>query len=315
MAVRTENDIKTQALNYLGFPVPVDFNTPDEVGAVINRVYDDALEKAYRMYPWSFCRKDGVVEGTKYADPTYEHFAHYAKISDFLFRMVPSSATIAQTTGTSLTRLEVNVEVFENAIQNAMRPLNKDGYLYEQLEDLLNKGGDLQFTYAEISPVENSWCIIGQDGTILISDMKTYGITWYKRDVPVVDDVLTVSYVPQIKENAYVAMQAAFYDPKHWAKCFDWKQYGTDLIKFQPKKLYVEYTIAIDPQYYPAYFSDYLALAVAVEACAPLRLESKLPVLLQQLESVFLDARKQDSMGEPTPASFDNIIDEARNVL
>lgn len=308
---RTTNDIKTQALNYLGFPVPVDFTTPDEVGAIINRVYDDALEKAYRMYPWSFCRKDGVIDGTKYADPTYEHFAHYAKISDFLFRMIPSSATIVQTTGNSLTRLEVNVETFENAVRNAMQPLDKDGYLYEQLEDLLNKGGDLQFTFVNT----DKWNIIGQDGIIIINNIKTYGITWYKRDEPVVDDVLTVSYVPPIKENAYVAMQAAFYDPKHWAKCFDWKQYGTDLIKFQPKKLYVEYTIAIDPQYYPAYFSDYLALAVAVEACAPLRLESKLPVLLQQLESVFLDARKQDSLGEPAPASFDNIIDEARNLL
>lgn len=311
MAVRTVNDIKTQALNYLGFSVPVDFDTPDEVGAVINRVYDDALEKAYRMYPWSFCRKDGVIDGIQYPNATYEHFSHYAKISDFLFRIVPSSATIAQTTGTSLTRLEVNVEMFENAVRNAMNPLDKDSYLYEQLEDLLNKGGDLQFTFVNTG----KWNIIGQDGTIVINDIKTYGITWYKRDEPVVDDVLTVSYVQPIKENAYIAIQAAFYDPKHYVKCFDWKQYGTDLIKFQPKKLYVEYTIAIDPQYYPAYFSDYLALAVAIEACAPLRLESKLPILTQQLEAVFLDARKQDSLGEPTPASFDNIIDEARNIL
>jgi hypothetical protein len=44
-------------------------------------------------------------------------------------------------------------------------------------------------------------------------------------------------------------------------------------------------------------------------------LESKLSILVQQLAAVYLDARKQDSMGEPAPASFDNIIDEARNAL
>ena len=113
----------------------------------------------------------------------------------------------------------------------------------------------------------------------------------------------------------YVCMQAVFYDPKHLAKCFDWRQFGTTTIKFNLPEIYVEYTIDIDPQYYPAYFVDYLSCALAVECCAPLRLESKLPILLQQLQATFLDARKQDSMNEPAPASFDNIIDEARNAL
>lgn len=195
---RTVDDIKTQALNYLAFPVPVDFTTPDEVGAIVNRVYSDALEKAFRMFPWSFARKDGIITGTK--DNNREaRFSHYAKISDFL--------------------------------------------------------------------------------------------------------------------TNYICVQAAFLEPKHWAKCFDWRQTDTDEIRFMPRKLYVEYTADVGVAKYPAYFADYLALAVAVEACAPLRLESKLPILLQQLESVFLDARKQDSLGEPAPASFENIIDEARNLL
>lgn len=195
---RTINDIKTQALNYLSFPVPVDFETPDEVGAIINRVWDDVLEKAYRMYPWSFARFDGIIQGTKDSDQQ-ARFSHYATISTYL--------------------------------------------------------------------------------------------------------------------TNYICMQAAFYDAKHWAKCFDWKQYGTDTIKFMPQRLFVEYTASVPFADMPAYFVDYLAIAVAVESCAPLRLESKLPVLLQQMENIFLDARKQDSMNEPAPASFDNIIDEARNIL
>ena len=202
---RTANDIKQNALStYLGMPLLVNFGTEgnnytdaDEVGTVVNRAWHDVLEKALRMYPWSFCREDGVIVGTKVSDPSQEHFAHYATIE-----------------------------------------------------------------------LEN-----------------------------------------------YVCIQAAFYDPRHWAKCFDWKQYGTTTIKFAPAKLYVEYTANVDPQYYPAYFVDYLSCALAVECCAPLRLESKLPILLQQLSAVYLDARKQDSMGEPAPASFDNIIDEARNMM
>jgi hypothetical protein len=110
-------------------------------------------------------------------------------------------------------------------------------------------------------------------------------------------------------------MQAVFYDPRHWAKCFDWRQFGQNTIKFNLPKIYVEYTKDVGAEYYPAYFVDYLSCALAVECCAPLRLESKLPILVQQLSAVYLDARKQDSMGEPAPASFDNIIDEARNAL
>ena len=202
---RTYDDIKQNALStYLGFPLLVNFGTlannyadADEVGTVVNRAFGDVLEKALRMYPWSFCREDGIIVGTKASNPTTEHFTHYA----------------------------------------------------------------------------------------------------------------TISF------DKYVCMQAVFYDPKHWSKCFEWKQFGTNTIKFNLPKIYVEYTKAVDPEYYPAYFVDYLSCALAVECCAPLRLESKLPILIQQLEAVFLDARKQDSMGEPAPASFDNIIDEARNAL
>lgn len=202
---RTINDVKQQAVStYLGMPLLVNFGTEtnnytdaDEVGAVVNRCVADVIEKALRMYPWSFCREDGVIEGIRAENPSQEHFNY--------------SATIE----------------FEN----------------------------------------------------------------------------------------YVCIQAAFFDPKHWAKCFDWKQFGTNTIKFMPAKLYVEYTANVGPEYWPAYFVDYVACAIAIESCAPLRVESKLPILLQQLQNVYLDARKQDSMGEPAPASFDNIIDEARNVL
>lgn len=202
---RTANDIKQNALStYLGFSLVVNFGTEannyqdaDEVGVVVNRAWEDVKQKALRMYPWSFCREDGIIVGTKVINPTQERFMHYATI-----------------------------------------------------------------------PFED-----------------------------------------------YVCMQAVFYDPRHMSKCFEWKQYGTDTIKFNLPKIYVEYTEDIDPQYYPAYFVDYLSCALAVECCAPLRLESKLPILVQQLAAVYLDARKQDSMGEPAPASFDNIIDEARNVL
>lgn len=202
---RTITDIKQQCVStYLGFPLEVNFGTAannyndaDDVGRVANRCYDDVVEKALRMYPWSFCREDGIITGTKVSNPSVERFMYYATI-----------------------------------------PFSK-----------------------------------------------------------------------------YVCMQAVFYDPKHWSKCFEWKQYGTTTIKFNLPKIYVEYTVDVDPQYYPAYFADYVACALAVECCAPLRLESKLPILLQQLQAIFLDARKQDSMGEPAPASFDNIIDEARNAL
>lgn len=202
---RSVEDIMQNAVSvYLGFPLIVNFGTEannyqdaDEVGTVIRRAYSDVLEKALRMYPWSFCREDGIIVGTKVSDPSVEHFTHYATI-----------------------------------------------------------------------PFED-----------------------------------------------YVCMQAVFYDPRHWSKCFEWRQFGPTTIKFNLPKLYVEYTKTVDPDYYPAYFVDYLSCALAVECCAPLRLESKLPILLQQLSAVFLDARKQDSMGEPAPASFDNIIDEARNAL
>ena len=202
---RTVEDIMQNAMSvYLGFPLLVNFGTAannyqdaDEVGTVVRRAWEDVKEKALRMYPWSFCREDGVITGTKVSDPSYEHFTHYATIT---------------------------------------------------------------FT-------------------------------------------------------KYVCMQAVFYDPRHWSKCFEWRQFGANTIKFNLPKIYVEYTVDVDPQYYPAYFVDYLSCALAVECCAPLRLESKLPILLQQLAAVYLDARKQDSMGEPAPASFDNIIDEARNML
>lgn len=204
MSRTLESVMQNAVSTYLGMPLLVNFGTEannytdaDAVGTVMRRAVDDVLEKAIRMYPWSFCRQDGVIVGTKVQNPSQEHFTHYATI-----------------------------------------------------------------------PFEN-----------------------------------------------YVCIQAAFYDPKHWAKCFDWKQFGTTTIKFAPAKLYVEYTEMVNPEYWPAYFVDYVSCALAVECCAPLRLESKLPILLQQLNGVYLDARKQDSMSEPTPASFDNIIDEARNML
>lgn len=283
--VRTINDIKQQCVStYLGFSLPVDFNTPDEVGAVINRCYNDVVEKALRMYPWSFCRKDGTIIGIKENDPSKEHFAHYATISDYLFdKIIPSSATVSQI-GTLLSDLTVDITTLENKI----------GTESDQT---------LTFVYDGANWLLNSEAV----------NIAEYGVSF--EGTPVNSTTISVIYTAEAKIEDYVTMQAVFYDPKHWSKCFDWKQFGKDTIKFAPAKLYVEYTANVDPDDYPAYFADYVACALAVEVCAPLRIESKLGMLLQQLNAIFLDARKQDSMSEPAPASFDNIIDEARNML
>ena len=184
---------------YLGFPVPVNFGTPennyqdaDEVGAIINQVFPEALEKCYRMYPWSFARKDGIIQGTR--DSSQEaRFTHYATISDFLTTTVPSSATISQTTGTSLTGLSVNLSVLESKI---------------------GTGSDqtLAFTYNGLA-----WTLDGN-----VANIAQYGIS-YESGTPITDDVITVVYVAEKTPCDYICMQAVFYDAKHWAKCFDWK--------------------------------------------------------------------------------------------
>lgn len=289
---RTSEEIMQNAISvYLGMPLLVNFGTAannyadaDEVGRVVRRSYHDVVEKALRMYPWSFCREDGIIIGTKVGNPSEHRFAHYATISDFLYDMTESSATISQTVGSSLSNLTVDVSMIEAQIGTA-------------------QDATLAFTYNGVN-----WTL---DGNVV--NIATYGISF--TGTPITDDVITVVYTAPVKIKNYVCMQAVFYDPKHWSKCFDWKQYGKDTIKFAPPKLYVEYTVNVDPADYPAYFADYVSVALAVEVCAPLRIESKLPVLLQQLQAVYLDARKQDSMGEPAPASFDNIIDEARNMM
>lgn len=290
--MRTINDIKQQCIStYLGMPLLVNFGTPemnyqdaDDVGTLINRTYEDVVEKAFRMHPWSFARLDGTIVGTKAQDPSYEHFTHYATISDFLNTIAESSATIRQTAGTDLSNLLVYKPTLENKIGTS--------------QDV-----SLVFTYDGANWTYDSNNVV----------LAEYGISF--TGTPVATDQLTVVYTAPKKVSNYICMQAVFYDPRHWSKCFEWKQYGTDLIKFNLPKIYVEYTSKVDVADYPAYFADYLACALAVECCAPLRLESKLPILLQQLSAIYLDARKQDSMGEPAPASFDNIIDEARNAL
>lgn len=290
--MRTITDIMQNAVSvYLGFPLLVNFGTAannyqdaDEVGTVIWRAWHDVKEKALRMYPWSFCREDGTIVGTKESNPSYKHFPHYATISDFLYDMTDSSATIEQTVGTSLSNLAVNISVLESKIGT--------------LQD-----STLDFIYNGVNWTLNSNVV----------NIAQYGISF--TGTPVTDDDIHVVYTAPVKIKNYVCMQAVFCDPRHWAKCFDWKQFGKDTIRFNPPKLYVEYTKDVDVDDYPAYFVDYLSCALALECCAPLRVESKLPMLVQQLTSVYLDARKQDSMGEPAPASFDNIIDEARNAL
>lgn len=289
--VRTIDDVKRQAvMTYLGLPVPVDFGTPennyedaDEVGAIISKVFPEALEKCYRMYPWSFARKDGFIMGTRdYSQNA--RFNHFATISQFLTNPQDQTATITQTVGTSLSNLSVDVNVLAQQI----------GSEQDQTITLTYDGAD--------------WLV---DGNVV--NVSDYGI--YYTGTPVQDDVLTVEYTAYKNPCDYICMQAVFYDAKHWAKCFDWKQYGTDTIKFMPQRLFVEYTADTPVSDWPAYFNDYVAAAVALEACAPLRLESKLAFLMEAVNGVFLDARKQDSMNEPAPASFDNIIDEARNIL
>lgn len=289
--VRTIEDVKKQAvLTYLGFPVPVNFGTPennyedaDEVGRVINSVFPEALEKCYRMYPWSFARKDGFIMGIRdYSQNA--RFSHFATISQFLTNPQDQSATISQTTGTSLSGITVNVSV-----------------LAQQIDTGIDQ--TLVFTY------DGAVWLYGGNAV----NIANYGISY--SGTPVQDDVLTVVYTSAKNPCDYICMQAVFYDAKHWAKCFDWKQYGTDTIKFMPQRLFVEYTADTPVEDWPAYFNDYVAAAVALEACAPLRLESKLAFLMQAVNGIFLDARKQDSMNEPAPASFDNIIDEARNIL
>lgn len=289
--VRTIEDVKKQAiLTYLGFPETVNFGTPennyedaDEVGAIINKVFPEALEKCYRMYPWSFARKDGFIMGIRdYSQNA--RFSHFATISQFLTNPQDQSATISQTTGTSLSGITVNVSV-----------------LAQQIDTGIDQ--TLIFTY------DGAVWLYGGNAV----NIANYGISY--TGTPVQDDVLTVVYTSAKNPCDYICMQAVFYDAKHWAKCFDWKQYGTDTIKFMPQRLFVEYTADTPVADWPAYFNDYVAAAVALEACAPLRLESKLAFLMQAVNGIFLDARKQDSMNEPAPASFDNIIDEARNIL
>ena len=289
--VRTIDDVKRQAvMTYLGMPVPVNFGTPennyedaDEVGAIISKVFPEALEKCYRMYPWSFARKDGFIMGIRdYSQNA--RFSHFATISQFLTNPQDQSATISQTTGTSLSGITVNVSV-----------------LAQQIDTGIDQ--TLVFTY------DGAVWLYGGNAV----NIANYGISY--SGTPVQDDVLTVVYTSAKNPCDYICMQAVFYDAKHWAKCFDWKQYGTDTIKFMPQRLFVEYTADTPVEDWPAYFNDYVAAAVALEACAPLRLESKLAFLMQAVNGIFLDARKQDSMNEPAPASFDNIIDEARNIL
>lgn len=288
---RTIEDVKKQAiLTYLGFPETVNFGTAennyedaDEVGRLINQVFPEALEKCYRMYPWSFARKDGFIMGTRdYSQNA--RFNHFATISQFLTNPQDQSATVSQTTGTSLSGITVNVSV-----------------LAQQIDTGIDQ--TLVFTY------DGAVWLYGGNAV----NIANYGISY--TGTPVQDDVLTVVYTSAKNPCDYICMQAVFYDAKHWAKCFDWKQYGTDTIKFMPQRLFVEYTADTPVADWPAYFNDYVAAAVALEACAPLRLESKLAFLMEAVNGIFLDARKQDSMNEPAPASFDNIIDEARNIL
>ena len=288
---RTIDDVKRQAvMTYLGFPETVNFGTAennyedaDEVGAIINKVFSEALEKCYRMYPWSFARKDGFIMGTRdYSQNA--RFTHFATISQFLTNPQDQSATISQTTGTSLSGITVNVSV-----------------LAQQIDTGIDQ--TLVFTY------DGAVWLYGGNAV----NIANYGISY--SGTPVQDDVLTVEYSAYKNPCDYICMQAVFYDAKHWAKCFDWKQYGTDTIKFMPQRLFVEYTADTPVADWPAYFNDYVAAAVALESCAPLRLESKLAFLMEAVNGIFLDARKQDSMNEPAPASFDNIIDEARNIL
>jgi hypothetical protein len=290
--MRTITDIMQNAVSvYLGFPLLVNFGTAennytdaDEVGAVLWRAWHDVKEKALRMYPWSFCREDGTIVGTKESNPSYKHFTHYATISDFLYDMTDSSATIEQTVGTSLSNLAVNIQLLESKIGTV-------------------QDSTLDFIYNGVN-----WTLSGN-----VVNIAQYGVSF--SGTPVTDDDIQVVYTAPVKIKNYVCMQAVFYDPRHWSKSFEWKQFGKDLIRFNLPKLYVEYTKDVDVDDYPAYFVDYLSCALALECCAPLRVESKLPMLVQQLTAVYLDARKQDSMGEPAPASFDNIIDEARNAL
>lgn len=320
---KTIDEIKQQAVStYLGFPLDVNFGTAannyedaDEVGTVVNRCYNDALERSLKTYPWSFARKDGTIQGTKASDPSKEHFAHYASISQFLTETKPSSATVTQTSGTNLTRLTIDVATFEQGVRNTMAQFDPTDLEYRTFEELL-EGGALQFTYRNGGdPEDPTWYIQTLGGWVRVADISEFGISFYKWNTPALNNVLTVVYTPESTYCDYVTMQAVFYDPKHWSKCFDWKQYGKDTIKFAPAKLYVEYTANVDVDLYPAYFVDFLAITLALEVCAPLRVESKLPVLLSLQQGIFLDARKQDSMSEPAPASFDNIVDEARNML
>lgn len=194
------NDLKQDAVGKLGFPEIVNFGTAennyadaDEVGKIINRVFDECVESCLRNYPWSFCRTDGIITGTKDTTP------------------------------------------------------------------------EARFPYSATISLANFLCI-----------------------------------------------QAVFDDPRHCSKCFDWRIYGTNQIKFRRQKVYVEYTQTFNITNCPRYFADYLVLSVALDAAPMLRLESKIPQLSAMQAQAFLDARKQDSMGEPAPADFDNILADAR---
>lgn len=196
----TIDKLKQDVIGKLGFPELVNFGTlennytdADEVGTIINRVFDDCMESCLRNYPWAFCRADGVITGVKDSSP------------------------------------------------------------------------EARFPYSATISLANFFCI-----------------------------------------------QAVFDDPRHYSPMHEWRIYGTNQIKFRRQKVYVEYTQSFNITNCPRYFAEYLIATVALEASPMLRLESKIPQLSAMQAQAFLDARKQDSMGEPAPANFDNIIDESR---
>lgn len=155
---------------------------------------------------------------------------------------------------------------------------------------------------------------------VLENCLRTYDWSFAREDGiiygnPAVMPDTRFRYTQTIEFDGFLVLQAVFGDPHHRSKAFEWKMYGNNEIRFNLPKLYVEYTTYGNVENYPAYFARYIAISLALEICVPLRLESKLGALLQLQASMFLDARKQDSMSEPAPADFDNILDDARNIL